>query len=134
MFYLCCCLFHIFFVLFVLVVVILPVFAFVEAFFEAFFEETLVSLWDTRVSSLFVQKWCYLCLERDFSKHLFGRTCFGLNDIQIFHIHNKLRGPLLYQLFTKAVQISTFVQPNQMKLGFVITHNKASYVAEEDSL
>ena len=44
---------------------------------------------DTRVSSLFVQKWCFSCLELDFSKYfqqvsfflvLTSRTCFGLND------------------------------------------------------
>ena len=53
---------------------------------------------------------------------------------QIFHIEKKWRRPLLYHLFTKAVHISTLVEPNQMKLGFVITNDKASYVAKEDSI
>ena len=30
--------------------------------------------------------------------------------------------------------ISTLAEPNQMKLGFVITNYKASYVAKEDSI
>ena len=30
--------------------------------------------------------------------------------------------------------ISTLTEPNQMKLGFVITNDKASYVAKEDSI
>ena len=38
----------------------------------------------------------------------------------------------LYQLFTKAVHISTLVEPSQMKLGFVIKNDKSSYVAKED--
>ena len=30
--------------------------------------------------------------------------------------------------------ISILVEPNQMKLGFVITNDKASYIAKEDSI
>ena len=47
-------------------------------------------------------------------------------------IHTKKT--LLYQLFTKTVHISTLVEPNQMKLGFAITNEKASYIAKKDSI
>ena len=63
-----------------------------------------------------------------------SRTCFVFSDFQIFHIHKKLRRPLLYQLFTKAVHLSKLVEPNQMKGGFVISNDKASYVAKEASI
>ena len=62
------------------------------------------------------------------------RTCFRFIDFQNLHIHKKLRRPLLYQLFTEALQISALVEPNQMELGFVITNDKASYVDKEDSI
>ena len=48
--------------------------------------------------------------------------------------HKKLRRPLLYQLFTEALHISPLVEPNQTTLGFVITNDKPSYVAKEDSI
>ena len=62
---------------------------------------------------------------------LTSRTSFGLYVFQIVHKHKKFRQPLLYQLFTKAVHISTLLDPNQMNLGFVITNDKASYVLEK---
>ena len=40
----------------------------------------------------------------------------------------------IYHLFTKAVHISTLVEPKQMKLGSVITNDKAPYVAKGDSI
>ena len=94
---------------------------------------------DTRYYSLFVQKWCFSRLEKDFLKYFFANifhfgSCFKFNDFHIVHIHKKLRRPLLYQLFTEALHISTLVEPNQMELGFVITNDKASYVAKEDSI
>ena len=73
-------------------------------------------------------------LQISFFLVLTPRTCFEFNAFRILHIHNKLRRPLLYQLFTKTVLISTLAEPNQMKLGFVITNDKASYVAKEDSI
>ena len=40
---------------------------------------------DTRVSSLFVQKWCFSFLERDFSIHLVaGIFLFGANFQNLF--------------------------------------------------
>ena len=52
-----------------------------------------------------------------------------------FLIYTKnFRRPLLYHIFTKAVHLSTLVEPNQMKLGFVITNDKASFVAKGDSI
>ena len=65
---------------------------------------------------------------------LTSRTCFRINDLKENYTHTKLRLPLLYELFTKAENISTLVEPNQRKLGFVITTNKASYFAQEDSI
>ena len=42
---------------------------------------------DRRVSSLFVQKWCFSCLERDFSKYLLaGIFLFGANFQNLFQI------------------------------------------------
>ena len=98
---------------------------------------------DTRVSSFFVQKWCFSRLEKDFSKYflqeffflvLTSRICFRFKHFLILHIHKKWIWPLLYHLFTKTVHILTLVEPNQMKLGFVITNKKASCVAKEDSI
>ena len=40
----------------------------------------------------------------------------------------------VYQLFSKSVLMSTLSKPNQIKLGFVITNDKASYVAKEHSI
>ena len=65
---------------------------------------------------------------------LTSRSCFEFNDFDIVNIHKKWRRPLLYQLFIKTVLISTLTEPNQMKLGFVITNDNASYVAKEDSI
>ena len=65
---------------------------------------------------------------------LTSRSCFGFKDLQIFHIRKKWGRTLLYQLFTKPVHIPLLVEPNQMKSGFVITNDKASYVAKEDSI
>ena len=65
---------------------------------------------------------------------LTSRTSIAFIDFQIVHIHKKFRRPLLYQLFTKAVHMSTLLEPNQMKLGFVIANDKASYVARKDSI
>ena len=62
------------------------------------------------------------------------RSCFGFNDFQILYIHKKLRRPLLFQLFTEALHRSTLVEANQTELGFVITNDKPSYVAKEDSI
>ena len=43
---------------------------------------------DTRVSSLFVQKWCFSCLERDFYKYFFaGSFLFGANFQNLFRIY-----------------------------------------------
>ena len=99
---------------------------------------------DTRVSSLFVQKWCFSCLERDFSKYCLASIfVYGANFQKMFRIQGfpnfsntqkKSRWPLLYQLFTKPVHTLTLVEPNQIKPGFVITNDKASYVAKEDSI
>ena len=46
-------------------------------------------------------------LQLPFFLVLTSRTDFRFNDFQNFHIHKKLRQPLLYQLFSKAVYIST---------------------------
>ena len=73
-------------------------------------------------------------LQISFFLVLTPRTCFGFNDFHIFHINKKWRRPLLYQLFSKSVLMSTLADPNQVNLGFVITNDKASYVAKEDSI
>ena len=73
-------------------------------------------------------------LQISFFLVLTPRTCFELNDFHIFHIHKKWRQPLLYQLFSKSVNMSTLAEPNQIMLGFVITNDKASYFAKEDSI
>ena len=65
---------------------------------------------------------------------LISRIGFRFNDFHILHIHKKFRQPLLYQLFTKALYKLALVEQIQMKLGFVITNNKASYVTKEDSI
>ena len=42
---------------------------------------------DTRLSSLFVQEWCFSCLEKDFSKYfLAGIFVFGANFQNLFRI------------------------------------------------
>ena len=53
---------------------------------------------------------------------------------EIFHIPFFLKRLSLYQLFTKAVHISTLVEQNKINMGFLITNDKASYVAQEDSI
>ena len=74
-------------------------------------------------------------LQISFFLVLTPRTCFGFNDFHIFHIHKKKqRRPLLNQLFSKSVLMSTLAEPNQINLGFVITNDKASNVAKEDSI
>ena len=43
---------------------------------------------DGRVSSLFVQKWCFSSLERDFSKYFSANIfLFGANFQNLFRIH-----------------------------------------------
>ena len=74
----------------------------------------------------FVCFFCFLVLT--------SRICFRFIDFQIFHIHKKWRQPFLSQLFSKAAHTSTVVEPNQMKLGFVLTNDKASCVAKEDCI
>ena len=78
--------------------------------------------------------WKGFFLQISFFLVLTSRNCFGFNDFHIFHIHKKWRRPLLYQLFAKSVLMSTLAEPNQINLGFVITNDKASYVAKEDSI
>ena len=73
-------------------------------------------------------------LQLSFFLVLTPRTCFRFNDSHIFHIHKKWRQPLLYRLFSKSVLMSTLTEPNQISLGFVITNDKSSYVAKEDSI
>ena len=42
---------------------------------------------DKRFSSLFVQKWCFSCFERDFSKYFFANIfLFGANSQNLFRI------------------------------------------------
>ena len=71
---------------------------------------------DTRFYPLFVQKWCFSCIERYFSKKklqvpfflvLTSRTRFRFTEFQFLHKHKKWRRPLLYQVFTMAVHTST---------------------------
>ena len=92
---------------------------------------------------LFALKLCFSWLEIFFSKYFFKETfflvltsgtCFGFNDFKKFYIHKNWRQPPLYQLFTMAAHISTFVESKQMKLGFVITNDKGIYVAKGDSI
>ena len=54
--------------------------------------------------------------------------------ISKFFIYTKNEDNLSSQLLTKAVHKSTLVEPNQMHLGFVMTSDKASYVAKEDKI
>ena len=83
-----------------------------------------------------VLKWIFqnIFLQISFFLVLTPRTCFGFNDFHIFNIHKKWRRPLLYQLFSKSVLMSTLAEPNQIRLGFVITNDKAPYVAKEESI
>ena len=98
---------------------------------------------DTRFYPLFVQKWCFSCLERYFSKYflqvpfflvLTSRTRFRFTDFQFFHKHKKWRRPLLYQLFIKAVHISTMWTQTKWSLALWLTNDEASYVAKEDGI
>ena len=57
-----------------------------------------------------------------------SRSCFGLINLH-FSLTPELRRRLLYQLLTKAVDTSILLEPNQMKLDFVIINDKASYAA-----
>ena len=61
-------------------------------------------------------------------------TCFRFTDFQFLHKHKKLRRPLLYQLFIKAVHISTMWTQTKWSRPLWLTNDKASYVAEEDSI
>ena len=65
-----------------------------------------------------------------FSFLVTSKTCFALIDYFLFHNHNKLRQPLLYQVFGEAAPISTPLEPNQMVQGFVINQltNKESNI------
>ena len=65
---------------------------------------------------------------------LTSRTRFRFTDFQFFHKHKKWRRPLLYQLFFKAVHISTMWTQTKWSWPLWLTNDKASYVAKEDSI
>ena len=97
-----------------------------KGFLHCSFKSGAFHVWKGISQNIFLQISFFLVLT--------PRTGFGFNDFHIFHIHKKWRRPLLYQLFSKSVLMSTLAEPNQIKLDFVITNDKASYVAKEDSI
>ena len=71
------------------------------------------------------------------SAFLFGanfQDSFQIYWFPIFHKHKKWRRPLLYQLFIKAVHISTMWTQTKWSWALWLTNDKASYVAKEDSI
>ena len=81
--------------------------------------------------------------RKRFLKYFFtGRFLFGANlqnsfwihHLKKIHKHKKIRRPLLYQLFTKAVHISTVLTQTKWSWALWLTNDKASYVAKEDSI
>ena len=65
---------------------------------------------------------------------LTSRTHFRFTNFQFFHKYQKWRRPLLYQLFIKAVHISTMWTQTKWSQALWLTNDKASYVAKEDSI
>ena len=65
---------------------------------------------------------------------LTSRTCFGFDDFKNFQILKKWRWHLLYQLFIKAANISTMWSQTKWSWALWSTNDKASYVAQEDSI
>ena len=54
----------------------------------------------------------FLLLQLSFFLVPTSRTCFGFIDFHMFHIHKKLRRPLLQQLFSKVALVSIGAKPN----------------------
>ena len=65
---------------------------------------------------------------------LTSSTGFRFTNFHFFHKHKKWRQPLLYQLFNKAVHISTMWTQTKWSLDLWLTNDKASYIAKEDSI
>ena len=65
---------------------------------------------------------------------LTSRTRFRFTDFHFFHKHKKWRWPLLYQLFIKAVRISTMSTQTKWSWDLWLTNDKASHVAQEDNI